>query len=250
MPTHRPDRRRTGGSKRHTPSLGNLLILMALACLAPLAALALVDGDIDGDNVTAAGGGAESTRDPNVGDTSGSTTTAASGTTEPSPASGPAPTTATTGPTPTTATTRPASPGPTTATTSTTAPTAADSPIAQVVALANVERAAATPRCGPLRLDGRLTAAAQGHSDDMSAQGYFAHTSPEGTTPLHRAAAAGYGGPVTENIAQGYRSAEDVMAGWMASDSHRANILDCDYTVIGVGFAAEGGYWTQMFGLT
>ena len=50
-----------------------------------------------------------------------------------------------------------------------------------------------------------------------------------------------------ENIAQGYRTPEAVMNGWMNSSGHRANILNASYTQIGVGYVADGNYWTQMF---
>jgi uncharacterized protein YkwD len=115
-----------------------------------------------------------------------------------------------------------------------------------VVYLVNVERAS---RCGPLAVDGRLATAAQRHSDDMAAHDYFSHTSLNGDTLADRARAAGFtGGTLGENIAAGQRTPEDVMAAWMASEGHRANILNCDYTVIGVGLNEDGWYWTQMFG--
>ncbi len=38
-----------------------------------------------------------------------------------------------------------------------------------------------------------------------------------------------------------------VVNAWMNSAGHRANILNASYTHIGVGYAAEGNYWTQMF---
>jgi uncharacterized protein YkwD len=82
----------------------------------------------------------------------------------------------------------------------------------------------------------------------MAANDYFDHTSPDGTTPQDRAEAEGFTSPVGENIAVGYPTANDVMAGWMDSEGHRANILNCAYTVIGVGLNEDGWYWTQMFG--
>lgn len=50
-----------------------------------------------------------------------------------------------------------------------------------------------------------------------------------------------------ENIAYGQRSAAEVMSAWMNSPGHRANILNCGYTKIGIGYAASGNYWTQDF---
>ncbi|WP_141390859.1 CAP domain-containing protein, partial [Cellulosimicrobium cellulans] len=115
---------------------------------------------------------------------------------------------------------------------------------AAVVERTNAERAAAG--CGPLVVDERLTAAAQLHSEDMLAQGYFDHTSLDGRSPWDRAKAQGYANPGAENIAKGQATAEDVVRAWMDSPGHRANILDCDLREIGVGHADR--VWTQLFG--
>jgi uncharacterized protein YkwD len=103
------------------------------------------------------------------------------------------------------------------------------------------------PRC-PISVDDRLTASAQKHSTDMANRDYFSHTTPEGVTFDQRIKAAGYPRPGAENIAKGQRSAEDVMESWMRSDGHRRNILNCDYTKIGVGVDTNGFLWTQNFG--
>lgn len=50
-----------------------------------------------------------------------------------------------------------------------------------------------------------------------------------------------------ENIARGQQTPEAVVDAWMNSDGHRANILNSSFTQIGVGYVAEGNYWTQMF---
>ena len=50
-----------------------------------------------------------------------------------------------------------------------------------------------------------------------------------------------------ENIAYGYATPEAVVTAWMNSDGHRANILNGSYTRLGVGYVADGHYWTQMF---
>lgn len=113
-----------------------------------------------------------------------------------------------------------------------------------VVELVNEERANAG--CGPVRPNDALTAAAEKHSKDMAARDYIAHESPDGTTPADRAAREGYEAALSENVAAGYDSPEAVMAGWMDSAGHRANILNCDNTAIGVG--EHRNRWTQMFG--
>ncbi|MEN3362140.1 MAG: hypothetical protein V7637_6122 [Mycobacteriales bacterium] len=116
----------------------------------------------------------------------------------------------------------------------------------EVVRLTNLERAKAG--CDGLRIDPQLTAAAQGHSTDMADRGYFSHDTPAGKTPWDRAKAAGYAEPSAENIAMGYRTAADVVTGWMNSPGHRANIVNCASHAVGVGYDPRGYYWTQLFG--
>lgn len=120
----------------------------------------------------------------------------------------------------------------------------------EVVSLVNQERARAG--CGPVSPNGALDAAAQGHSADMATNDYFSHTSLDGRSFADRIRAAGYsGGTIGENIAAGQGSAASVMASWMGSSGHRANILNCSFRHIGVGLARGGSYgtyWTQTFG--
>lgn len=120
----------------------------------------------------------------------------------------------------------------------------------EVVSLVNQERAAAG--CGPVSSNGALNTAAQGHSADMATNDYFSHTSPDGRSFADRIRAAGYSGStIAENIAAGQGSASSVMASWMSSPAHRANILNCSFRHIGVGLARGGSfgtYWTQTFG--
>lgn len=115
-----------------------------------------------------------------------------------------------------------------------------------VVELVNRHRADAG--CAPLTVDMRLVEAAQRHSEDMAARGYLSHTTPEGVSFDERIRRAGYPAPAAENIARGPRSAERVVTMWMDSPGHRANILNCEITAIGVGVAPDGWYWTQTFG--
>ena len=116
----------------------------------------------------------------------------------------------------------------------------------QVVSIVNAERADAG--CGPLKVDDRITAAAQAHAGDMSANDYFSHDSQDGRTFDQRIRNAGYPSPGAENIAVGARTAEQVMQMWMDSDGHRRNILNCDLNTIGVGLDRNGFYWVQDFG--
>jgi len=133
----------------------------------------------------------------------------------------------------------------------------------QVFALVNEERAKGA-NCGsegrfdpapPLSLDTELRAAARGHSEDMGQKNYFSHDSKDGRDFMDRIEDAGYsgGGPWGENIAAGYGSPAEVIAGWMSSDGHCSNIMSAEYNEIGVGYAYEasssyGHYWTQNFG--
>ncbi|MEV7372149.1 CAP domain-containing protein [Streptomyces sp. NPDC090301] len=119
---------------------------------------------------------------------------------------------------------------------------------AEVVRLVNVERAKVG--CSPVTADARLAALAGAFSEDMAARGFFDHTDPDGATPWARAEKAGVSGLGGENIARGQADAAAVMESWMNSDGHRANILNCDFTTLGVGvhFADGGPWWTQDFG--
>ncbi len=122
--------------------------------------------------------------------------------------------------------------------------------VLQVVALANAERARVGER--PLTVDACLVLAAQRHSEDMAANSYMDHVSLDGRTMSDRATAAGYRYRVLgENVAAGQRSPAEVVAGWMNSPGHRRNMLNGEFTQIGVGYACGGSYgtyWTQVFG--
>ncbi len=121
-----------------------------------------------------------------------------------------------------------------------------------VLDLVNVERQNAG--CGPVEGEYYLRTAAFLHSKDMADNGYFSHTGQNGSRFWERASAAGYEGfAAGENIAAGYRTPESVMNGWMNSSGHRANILNCSHTHLGVGYyygdgSPYGAYWTQVFG--
>ncbi|MEW2133917.1 CAP domain-containing protein [Streptomyces sp. NPDC005435] len=119
--------------------------------------------------------------------------------------------------------------------------------VAQIVQLVNAERAKVG--CSPLTVNAELNKAAQAHSDDMAAHQNMSHTGSDGSDPGTRITAAGYQwSAYGENVAYGYATPAEVMAGWMASPGHRENILNCSYKEIGVGLAQPGSYWTQDFG--
>ncbi|MEV6224335.1 CAP domain-containing protein [Nocardia fluminea] len=124
-----------------------------------------------------------------------------------------------------------------------------DSMRGQVLELVNRERVGAG--CKPVQSDGTLQTAAQRHSDDMAARGFFDHVNPSGVGPGGRIEAAGYRwSTYGENIARGQESAAAVMAGWMKSPGHKANILNCAFTQLGTGvtLGSGGPWWTQNFG--
>ena len=121
----------------------------------------------------------------------------------------------------------------------------------QVLDLINQERA--NQGLAPLTLNNKLTSAARGHSQDMACNDFFSHTSPTTGSPFDRILAAGYSYSwAAENIAAGYGSPQDTVAGWMNSSGHRANILASNYVHIGIGYAywgdsTYGSYWTAVF---
>ncbi|MFF9184036.1 CAP domain-containing protein [Streptomyces misionensis] len=142
-------------------------------------------------------------------------------------------------------------PAPAVPTASATAPSgAADTAsgvTARIVQLVNSERTQAG--CQPLTLNPQLAEAAQQHSADMAAHQNMSHTGSDGSDPGTRITRAGYSwSAYGENVAYGYATADEVMAGWMNSPGHRANILNCGFREIGVGLAQPGSYWTQDFG--
>lgn len=116
----------------------------------------------------------------------------------------------------------------------------------KVVELTNAERAKyGVPA---LQLDVNLSKVARTKSSDMKAKGYFDHNSPTYGSPFDMMKQFGISyNSAGENIAMGQRSPEEVVNAWMNSEGHRKNILNASFTHIGVGYVAEGNYWTQMF---
>lgn len=119
--------------------------------------------------------------------------------------------------------------------------------IKQVVDLVNAERA--KEGLSPLTIDTKVQAAAQVRA--VECEQSFSHTRPNGTSfatalkeqnVTYRSAG--------ENIAWGQRSPQEVVTAWMNSAGHRANIMNANFTTIGVGYYqnAKGvNYWCQLF---
>ncbi|MER5462079.1 CAP domain-containing protein [Streptomyces sp. NPDC002668] len=118
---------------------------------------------------------------------------------------------------------------------------------ARVLQLVNSERGKVG--CSALTMNAKLTKAALDHSKDMASHKNMSHTGSDGSSPGDRITSAGYSwSTYGENVAYGYATPESVMAGWMSSPGHKANILNCAFKEIGIGLAQPGDYWTQDFG--
>ena len=119
--------------------------------------------------------------------------------------------------------------------------------VQQVVNLVNQERAKAG--LSPVTADTSIQAAAQVRAREIEKS--FSHTRPDGSsfsTALTQQGVTYRGSG--ENIAWGQKTPEQVMNGWMNSDGHRANILNKNFTKIGVGYhqnTSGTNYWTQLF---
>ena len=101
---------------------------------------------------------------------------------------------------------------------------------------------------GELSIDVELSRVARLKSQDMHDRHYFDHTSPTYGTPFEMMSTFGIRYRTAgENIAMGYRTPQSVVDGWMNSPGHRANILNASFSKIGMGYLADGSYWTQMF---
>ena len=102
-----------------------------------------------------------------------------------------------------------------------------------VTALMNAYRADAG--MGPLRLDLKLTKAAESRMQDMADGGWWGHESPEGTAPFVWITASNYNYVVAaENLAAGFETARLLVQSWLESPGHRANILNPMYADCGI----------------
>jgi uncharacterized protein YkwD len=124
---------------------------------------------------------------------------------------------------------------------------------ARVVELLNAERAA--HGLPPLTWENRLATAASSYAGSMAGGNFFSHTGPDGSDVVRRAEAAGYVGWsfLGENLAAGQPTPERVVAGWMNSPGHRANVLAPSACEVGIGHAYNpaskyGNYWSMETG--
>lgn len=121
--------------------------------------------------------------------------------------------------------------------------------VRDVLDLVNQERA--KNGLSKLTLSNEMTHVATMKAQDMRDKNYFSHNSPTYGSPFEMLQQFGikysYAG---ENIAGGQQSAQAVMTDWLNSSGHRANILNKNYTEIGIGYVKGGQYgtyWVQLF---
>ncbi len=101
---------------------------------------------------------------------------------------------------------------------------------------------------GTLAANWQLSRVARYKSQDMHDKHYFSHQSPTYGSPFDMMKSFNISYRTAgENIAKGYTTPQAVVDAWMNSPGHRANILNASFTEIGVGYVADGHYWTQMF---
>ena len=118
----------------------------------------------------------------------------------------------------------------------------------EVIRLVNIERA----KVGRSALieNNKISNIARIKSQDFIKNNYFSHNSPTYGSPFDMLKSFGITYTAAgENIANGQRTAAEVMNSWMNSSGHRANILNSAYNQIGVGVAKNKNgnlFWTQM----
>jgi uncharacterized protein YkwD len=107
------------------------------------------------------------------------------------------------------------------------------------------------PKVAPLTLNDKLNKAANVHATDMATKNFFSHTGSDGSQPWTRITQQGYYWSYAgENIAAGYSTTSAVVQGWINSPGHCANIMNPNFTNLGVGYATGGSYryyWVADF---
>ena len=125
--------------------------------------------------------------------------------------------------------------------------------VSDLVKLTNADRA--VNNLQGLTVNPILEKAAQMKADDMAVKEYFAHDSPEGKTPWHWFQQVKYSYSFAgENLAVYFSDSNEVERSWMNSPTHRANILNANFTEVGIATAngkyqgQETVFVVQMFG--
>jgi uncharacterized protein YkwD len=143
-----------------------------------------------------------------------------------------------------------------------TLPLSEDARVIRVQALKLVNEARAKPRkCGdtafdaakPLQLNTSLNSAALNHSLDMAERGVMTHAGSDGSNVAQRVTRVGYAWHrVGENVAAGAPGIDEVVRGWIGSPHHCANLMNPEFTEMGLAYAVspateDGIFWTQVF---
>jgi uncharacterized protein YkwD len=147
-------------------------------------------------------------------------------------------------------------------------PTPEDLAVVRGAVMCLINRERAEHGVAPLHASTELEGAAEGHCSEMIAENYFAHVAPDGETPVQRIEKTGYipgpsvGYVVGENLAWGTYSLstpQSIVAAWIASPEHLANILESRYTETGIaitpsvpaslGEGNPGATYAQEFGV-
>ncbi len=147
-------------------------------------------------------------------------------------------------------------------------PEAANLPAVRAAVLCLVNQVRAQHGVAPLTLSSDLDTAAEEHSRELVEADYFAHVAPDGETPVQRIRDTGYipgpsdGYVIGENLAwgtYGLATPGAIVAAWVASPGHLANILESQYRETGIGVAAQvpsalsngapGATYAQEFGV-
>jgi uncharacterized protein YkwD len=147
-------------------------------------------------------------------------------------------------------------------------PTAENIQLVRAAVLCLINRKRAENSESPLQPNAQLEEAAEGHCQELVADDYFAHVSPSGETPVDRIRDTGYipspsdGYVIGENLAWGtyqLSTPQSIVAAWIASPGHLANILEAQYKETGIGVTADvpaslaegapGATYAQEFGV-
>jgi uncharacterized protein YkwD len=147
-------------------------------------------------------------------------------------------------------------------------PEAGNLPLVRAAVMCLINRVRAQHGENPLQANAELERAAEEHGSELVADDYFAHVAPNGTTPVDRVRATGYipgpkfGYVIGENLAWGtlnLATPQSVVAAWVASPGHLANILEAKYRDTGIGVTAavprslggsqQGATYAQEFGV-
>jgi len=107
----------------------------------------------------------------------------------------------------------------------------------------------------PLKVNPLLEEIARLKAEDMAKRGYFSHSSPEGLAPWFLFEKVGYKFSYAgENLAINFFDSQDLINAWLKSPTHRENILNGNFTEIGIATAKgayngrEAVFVVQMFG--